>query len=42
MADRVTGDLDGIIGSGKASIASSADDVSIVILVVGFVVERRV
>lgn len=40
MAECVVGDLEGIIGSGRAGMASSDDEVSIVILVVCFVAER--
>lgn len=36
MAESVLGALDGTAGSGKAGIASSADEVSIVIWVVVF------
>ena len=40
IEERVAGDLDGMIGSGKAAMASSADEVSMVILVVDFGAER--
>ena len=41
MVECVIGDLEGIMGSGKAGMASSDDEVSIVMLVVDLGVKRR-